>query len=178
VYWVVLKHSVSGRVGGIVEAESTKGYVWWKIIVGALLVYIETKQLFYPGMRALQPSNSTQAASMLFVEPEGGFTAIVPALPGCVTYGRTLAEARTMAKDAISGYIESLKKAARSLDPWNNTVSFSIALREAIFIFFHPLSKRRAVVPKHNRDLPKGTLLSLLREAGFTREEMIAFLGH
>ena len=46
------------------------------------------------------------------------------------------------------------------------------------FIFFHPLSKRRPVVPKHNRDLPKGTLLSLLREAGFTREEMIAFLGH
>jgi predicted RNA binding protein YcfA (HicA-like mRNA interferase family) len=46
------------------------------------------------------------------------------------------------------------------------------------FIFFHPVSKRRAVVPKHNRDMPKGTLLSLLREAGFTREEMIAFLNH
>ncbi len=46
------------------------------------------------------------------------------------------------------------------------------------FVFYHPLSKRRAVVPKHNRDMPKGTLLSLLREAGFTREEMIAFLGH
>jgi hypothetical protein len=25
-------------------------------------------------------------------EPEGGFTALVPALPSCVTYGRTLAE--------------------------------------------------------------------------------------
>lgn len=43
-------------------------------------------------------------------EPEGGFTASVPALPGCVTYGRTLSEAKSMAKDAISGYIESLKK--------------------------------------------------------------------
>lgn len=43
-------------------------------------------------------------------EQEGGFTAIVPALPGCVTYGRTLAEAKKMAKDAIAGYIESLKK--------------------------------------------------------------------
>ena len=43
-------------------------------------------------------------------EPEGGFTASVPALPGCVTYGRTLSEARKMAKDAISGYVESLKK--------------------------------------------------------------------
>ncbi len=43
-------------------------------------------------------------------EPEGGFTAMVPILPGCVIYGRTLAEAKEMAKDAISGYIESLKK--------------------------------------------------------------------
>jgi predicted RNA binding protein YcfA (HicA-like mRNA interferase family) len=43
-------------------------------------------------------------------------------------------------------------------------------------IFYHPVSKGRAVVPRHNRDMPKGTLLSLLREAGFTREDMIAFL--
>src|SRR5438046_9213577 len=43
-------------------------------------------------------------------EPEGGFTAVVPALPGYVTCGRTLARARTMAKDTMTGYIESLKK--------------------------------------------------------------------
>ncbi len=43
-------------------------------------------------------------------EPEGGFTVLVPAFPGCVTYGRTLTEAKSMAKDAISAYIESLKK--------------------------------------------------------------------
>jgi len=43
-------------------------------------------------------------------EPEGGFTVLVPALPGCVTYGRTLAEAKMMAKDAISGYVASLRK--------------------------------------------------------------------
>jgi len=45
------------------------------------------------------------------------------------------------------------------------------------FIFYHPVTRRRAVVPNHNRDLPKGTLMSLLREAGFTREELIAFLA-
>jgi predicted RNA binding protein YcfA (HicA-like mRNA interferase family) len=44
------------------------------------------------------------------------------------------------------------------------------------FIFYHPFSRRRAVVPRHNRDMPKGTLLSLLREAGFTRGDIIAFL--
>jgi antitoxin HicB len=43
-------------------------------------------------------------------EPEGGFTALVPVLPGCVTYGRTLSEAKSMAKDVVSAYIESLKK--------------------------------------------------------------------
>jgi len=35
---------------------------------------------------------------------------VVPALPGCVTYGRTLNEAQEMAKDAIAGYIASLRK--------------------------------------------------------------------
>ncbi len=47
---------------------------------------------------------------MLRPEPEGGFTAVVPALPGCVTYGRTLKEAQDLVKDAISGYIASLRK--------------------------------------------------------------------
>jgi predicted RNA binding protein YcfA (HicA-like mRNA interferase family) len=46
------------------------------------------------------------------------------------------------------------------------------------FIFYHPTSRRRAVVPSHNRDLPKGTLLSLLREAGFSRQELIEFLAN
>ncbi len=43
-------------------------------------------------------------------EPEGGFTVTVPALQGCVTYGKNLKQARAMALDAIVGYIESLKK--------------------------------------------------------------------
>lgn len=41
---------------------------------------------------------------------EGGFTATCPALPGLVTEGDTLEEARAMAADAIRGYIESLRK--------------------------------------------------------------------
>lgn len=43
-------------------------------------------------------------------EHEGGFTATVPSLPGCVTYGKNLKEAKAMAVDAIKGYIASLKK--------------------------------------------------------------------
>jgi predicted RNase H-like HicB family nuclease len=41
-------------------------------------------------------------------EPEGGYTVLVPSLPGCITYRRTVEEAIEMAKDAIRGYIESL----------------------------------------------------------------------
>jgi predicted RNA binding protein YcfA (HicA-like mRNA interferase family) len=44
------------------------------------------------------------------------------------------------------------------------------------FIYYHPVSRRRAVVPRHRRDIPKGTLMSLLREAGFSREDLIEFL--
>jgi predicted RNA binding protein YcfA (HicA-like mRNA interferase family) len=44
------------------------------------------------------------------------------------------------------------------------------------YIYYHPVSHRRAVVPQRNRDLPKGTLMSLLREAGFSREDLMEFL--
>jgi predicted RNA binding protein YcfA (HicA-like mRNA interferase family) len=44
------------------------------------------------------------------------------------------------------------------------------------FVYYHSASKRRAVVPQHNRDIAKGTLVSLLREAGFKREDLIDFM--
>jgi antitoxin HicB len=43
-------------------------------------------------------------------EPEGGYTAFVPSLPGCITYGENVDEAMSMAKDAIKAYLESMKK--------------------------------------------------------------------
>ena len=47
---------------------------------------------------------------LLKKEPEGGYTVMVPLLPGCVTYGETIEEAIDMAKEAIELYIESLKE--------------------------------------------------------------------
>jgi antitoxin HicB len=41
-------------------------------------------------------------------DPEGGFVVTCPALPGLVTHGATLEEARMMARDAMEGYIETL----------------------------------------------------------------------
>ena len=64
-------------------------------------------------------------------EPEGGFTALVPALPGCVTYGRTLDEARKMAKDAVTGYIESLKKHKEPIPSDDETLVTTLDLEYA-----------------------------------------------
>lgn len=41
-------------------------------------------------------------------EPEGSYTVIVPALPGCLTCGDTVPEALLMAREAIECYLESL----------------------------------------------------------------------
>ncbi|MBM4122898.1 MAG: type II toxin-antitoxin system HicB family antitoxin [Nitrospira sp.] len=48
---------------------------------------------------------------------EGGYLVTCPALPGLVTEGDTLEEAREMAKDAICAYIESLRKDGLPIPP-------------------------------------------------------------
>lgn len=40
----------------------------------------------------------------------GGFIVTIPTLPGCVTFGKNLTEAKKMAKDAIKAYVKSLEK--------------------------------------------------------------------
>ena len=39
-------------------------------------------------------------------------------------------------------------------------------------IYFHPETRKRAVVPFHRKDLPQGTLREILRQAGINREEL------
>ena len=45
------------------------------------------------------------------IEPaeEGGYIAFFPALPGCFTQGETLEEVIAMAKDALAGFLETLR---------------------------------------------------------------------
>ena len=61
-------------------------------------------------------------------EPEGGYTVMVPAMPGCITYGRNLKEARKMAADAIHGYLLSLKKHKVSIPSDDETFIGSVRL--------------------------------------------------
>jgi len=48
---------------------------------------------------------------------EGGYVVTCPALPGLVTEGDTLEEARRMVKDAIRAYLESLRKDGLPIPP-------------------------------------------------------------
>ncbi|NQU82731.1 MAG: type II toxin-antitoxin system HicA family toxin [Parcubacteria group bacterium] len=44
------------------------------------------------------------------------------------------------------------------------------------FVLYNPETKRRAIVAHHNKDLPQGTLMSILSEAGITRKEFLELL--
>ena len=57
-----------------------------------------------------KPRHSYDFTVLFEPAPEGGYVVTCPALPGLVTEGDTLEEAREMAGDAIRGYLESLRK--------------------------------------------------------------------
>lgn len=63
-------------------------------------------------------------------EKEGGFTATVPLLPGCVTYGKTLSEAKNMIADAINGYIFSMKKRGEIVETDTNSFISTLSVND------------------------------------------------
>ena len=50
-------------------------------------------------------------------DEDGIFVAECPSLPGCVSQGKTRKEALDNVKDAIQGYLESLKKHNEPMPP-------------------------------------------------------------
>jgi predicted RNase H-like HicB family nuclease len=58
----------------------------------------------------------------------------VPALPGIVTYGRTIAEARDMARDAIVCHVRGLLKDNEEVpdDPFGSTQPIKEELRVTV----------------------------------------------
>ncbi len=68
---------------------------------------------------------------MLHKEPEGGYTATVPALPGCITYGEDVDDAIAMAKDAINIYIEELQSRGEEIPDDTHTLEYSLNLERA-----------------------------------------------
>ncbi len=68
---------------------------------------------------------------MLHKEPDGGYTVIVPSLPGCITYGENVDEAIAMAKEAIDIYIEELQSRGEAIPDDSNILEYSINLERA-----------------------------------------------
>lgn len=66
---------------------------------------------------------------LLRKEPEGGYTVIVPSLPGCVTYGHTIEEAIQMGKEAIQLYIESLKEHGEEVPTEEETLEYTLTVK-------------------------------------------------
>jgi predicted RNase H-like HicB family nuclease len=50
-------------------------------------------------------------------DEDGVYVAEVPALPGCISQGQTRAQALENVKEAIAGYIESLKAHGEPIPP-------------------------------------------------------------
>ncbi|MFH0928676.1 MAG: type II toxin-antitoxin system HicB family antitoxin [bacterium] len=63
-------------------------------------------------------------------EPEGGFTVIVPILPGCVTYGRNIKEAKSMAREAIELYLESLRAEGEEIPIEDDSIISSVTINK------------------------------------------------
>jgi antitoxin HicB len=61
-------------------------------------------------------------------EPEGAYTALVPSLPGCITWGNNVEHALEMAKEAIEGYIAVLKEEGEPVPDDNETLEYSLQL--------------------------------------------------
>lgn len=41
------------------------------------------------------------------------------------------------------------------------------------YLYYNPKSNKRVTIPFHKKDLPKGTLIEILKQVGITREEII-----
>ena len=64
-------------------------------------------------------------------DPDGGYTVTVPALPGCVTYGKDMKAAREMARDAIELYVEDMLESGERVPQTDTTLLGSIEVAVA-----------------------------------------------
>lgn len=65
---------------------------------------------------------------ILTQEPEGGYTVVVPLLPGCITYVQDVNHAMDMAKEAIEGYLEVLKEQGEEISDDSRSLEYSLTV--------------------------------------------------
>lgn len=67
---------------------------------------------------------------ILTPDETGGYVVTCPALPGLITEGETVEEARAMAEEAILCYLEGLQKAGEPI-PTDNTITEAVTVKVA-----------------------------------------------
>ena len=67
---------------------------------------------------------------LLHKEPEGQYTATVPTLPGCITFGENVEHAIQMAREAIKLYIEELQDRGEDVPDDTDTLEYSVSFTE------------------------------------------------
>ena len=71
-----------------------------------------------PARRAGDPPHEMRRGTppypvLLVPETEGGYTALIPGLPGCLSVGETPEEALAMIRDALRLWLETVREAAQ-----------------------------------------------------------------
>jgi predicted RNase H-like HicB family nuclease/predicted RNA binding protein YcfA (HicA-like mRNA interferase family) len=136
-------------------------------------------------------------------EPEGGFSVFVPELPTVATQGETIEEATEIAKEAIEAYLEVMHEDGLPIRP--STAAASLYTRrerqapggQGKQVIARPRKGgwyvkrvrgshhvlRRPSIPDAipgpaygSRPLKRGTLASILRAAGVSRDEIAQLL--
>jgi len=67
-------------------------------------------------------------------EPEGSYTVIVPALPGCLTEGDSIEEALEMAKEVIPLFLEVLEEDGKPIPPDNLDVRLDMRETDEVLV--------------------------------------------
>lgn len=78
--------------------------------------------VFEPVGTASSPAGNGNAKGRGKKQDPSGYQVTVPLLPGLITYGRTLAEAREMAREAILCHLEGLKKDGERIPDESSTI--------------------------------------------------------
>jgi predicted RNase H-like HicB family nuclease len=72
--------------------------------------------------------NALSYRVLLRKEAEGGFTVTVPSLLGCVTFGETLEESMSMAREAIELYVESLQAHGEEVPTEDEVLEYTLTI--------------------------------------------------
>lgn len=85
---------------------------------------------------------------------DGGYTVTVPALPGCVTEGDTIAESLENAREAIECYLESLSLHNEPFPRDVQNVQVTVKDTEELLVFkviAKPEVQRALIAARHRR---------------------------